>query len=80
MCYPHAASYWNRNLPSLFKSFESAKKREYAERITQVEHGSFTPLVFLSCGGMGFEATVVMKKLTALLAIKWNEPYTHVVS
>ena len=31
-------------------------------------------------GGMGFEATVVMKKLAASLAMKCNEPYSHVVS
>ena len=73
-------SYWNRNLSSLIKSFESTKKREYAERITHDEHGSFTPLVFLSCGGMGFEATVVMKKLAASLAMKRNEPYRRVVT
>ena len=78
--YPHAPSYRNRNLSSLFKSFESAKKREYAERITQIEHGSFTPLVFSSCGGMGFEATVVMKKLAASLAMKRNDPYSRVVT
>ena len=78
--YPHTPSYWNRNLPSLFKSFESARKCEYAERIIQVEHGSLTPLVFSSCSGIGFEATVVMKKLAGSLAMKWNEPYSRVVS
>ena len=79
MFYPHAPSYRNRILPSLFKSFESAKKHEYAGRITQVEHGSFTPLVFSLGDGMGFEVTVVMKKLAASLAIKQNEPYSRVV-
>ena len=48
--YPHANSYQTKSLASLFKSFENAKKWEYVERVTEVEHGSFTPLVFSSCG------------------------------
>lgn len=78
--YPHAPSYRSRNLQSLFKSFESAKKREYGERITEVEHGSFTPLVFSACGGMGAEANVAIKKLAASLALKRNESYSRVVT
>ncbi len=37
--YPHARSYQSRSLPSLYKKFESEKKREYGERINVVEHG-----------------------------------------
>ena len=68
------------SLPSLFRSFESEKKREYGEQITEVEHGSFTPLVFSACGGMGVEATVVVKKLASSLAVKRNEAYSRVVA
>ena len=67
--YPHARSYQS-SLPSLYKRFESEKKREYGERINTVEHGSFTPLVFSACGGMGHEATVVVRKLASALASK----------
>ena len=34
---------------------ENGKKREYGERILNVEHGSFTPLVFSCFGGMSTE-------------------------
>ena len=34
---------------------ENAKKREYNEQVLEVEHGSFTPLVFGMNGGMGDE-------------------------
>ena len=61
--YPHASSYRTKNLPSLYRKFEADKKREYSERINSVEHGSFTPLVFSACGGMGREATVAIKRL-----------------
>ena len=48
-------------------------------RIREVEHGSFTPLVFSTCGGMGQEASVVIKKLADDLARKRNECYSCVV-
>ena len=78
--YPHAQSYQSRTLPSLFRAFEAEKKREYGERIVEVEHGSFTPLVFSSCGGMGAEATVVVKKLASALSVKRHESYSRVVA
>ena len=31
------------------------KKRQYNQRVIQVEHGSFTPLVFSAYGGTGQE-------------------------
>ena len=78
--YPHARSYQSRSLPSLYKRFESEKKREYGERINTVEHGSFTPLVFSACGGMGHEATVVVRKLASALASKRRETYSRVIN
>ncbi len=70
----------SRSLQSLYRKFESDNKREYSERINVVEHGSFTPLVFSSCGGIGREATVAIKKLAAQLATKRNESYCHLIS
>ena len=55
------------------------KKREYSERINVVEHGSFTPMVFSACGGIGREATVVIKKLASQIAMKRNESYCHLM-
>ena len=46
----------------------------------RVEHGSFTPLVFTTGGGMGQEVTVVIRKLANDLAMKRNESYSRVVS
>ena len=61
--YPHASSYLPRSLPSLFQSMEKQKKREYQDRILNVEQATFTPLVFASTGGMGPEAAAVIKKI-----------------
>ena len=52
------------------------KKCEYGERIREDEHGSFTSLVFSSCGGLGQEAAVVIKKLASSMAAKHNEQYS----
>ena len=78
--YPNAPSYRSKSLQSLYRRFEGDKKREYGERVHEIEHGSFTPLVFSSCGGMGSEAKVAIKKLAAALAAKRGEPYSGVMS
>ena len=52
---PLAPSYRNQTLAAAHKANENAKKRAYRERIQQVEHGSFTPLVFTCFGGMSVE-------------------------
>ena len=72
MFYPFASSYMSKNVKCLCKSFANDKKREYNERIIQVEHGSFSPLIFLSTGSMGPEAEIVIKKLAADIAAKRN--------
>ena len=51
----HVNSLTNSEKPTqaIFKEQENAKKGNYMDRIIEVEHGSFTPLVFGSNGGMG---------------------------
>ena len=39
------------------------------------EHGSFTPLIMSSTGGVGSAANVCYKRLASLLSVKWNLPY-----
>ena len=74
MFYPHARSYQSRSLQALFKTFEQEKKREYVERITEVEHGSFTPMIFSACGGMRTEANI------GEIAMKRDEAYSKIVA
>ena len=49
---PLARCHLHHSLPAVHKKNENEKKREYNQRILQVEHGSFTPLVFLCFGLM----------------------------
>ena len=54
-------------------------KREYEERVREIEHGSFSPLVFSTTGGMGNTATVVYKRLASLHADKFEKPYSEII-
>ena len=75
--YPNAQS--NRSI-SAYTKHEAEKKRTYGQRVREVEHGSFTPLVFASTGGMGKEATVCYKRIASLLALKRNTTYSHMMA
>ena len=51
------------------------KKREYGDRVWEVELALFTPLVFSTTGGMGREGTVFYRWLVNLLASKQDWAY-----
>ena len=55
---------------------ELEKRRMYEERIQQIEHGSFTPLVFSCSGGIGPLATIVYKRLASLISEKSSQTYS----
>ena len=44
--------------------------------MTEVEHGSFSPLVFSTSGGIDPNATVVYKIIATIIAKKRKQPYT----
>ena len=73
---PHAPS--NRCTPpsSCYRKHELLKKRAYEQRIREVEHASFTPLVISATGGLANEANTFYKRLASLLASKWGHPYS----
>ena len=66
-------------LPEQFIGHKNMKKRNYQARIREVEHGTFTPLVFSATGGMSDEAHVFYKHLASLLSDKWTEQYSAVM-
>ena len=55
---------------------ELEKKICYEERIREIEHGSFTPLVLSAAGGIGPAATIVYKRLASLISEKQGRPYS----
>ena len=58
------------------REHELEKKRAYQQRVQDIEHSSFTPLVLSVTGGMGVEATTFYKRLAELLSQKWDSPYS----
>ena len=77
---PTALSYRELSLEAAHRRNEQEKMRAYAERIQQVDHGSFTPLVFTTSGGMGSEAMCFYSRLADLMAQKKHQPRSHVVA
>ena len=77
--YPIASSYCQKDLASLYRRHESEKKREYAQRVREVERGVFTPLVFASTGGMARECTMVFKRIADILSDKKKMPYSQAI-
>lgn len=64
---PFARSNARHSIPEMYKTQER-EKRQYEQRIREVEHGSFTPLVMSCTGGYTKESTVFFKHLANLLA------------
>jgi hypothetical protein len=73
---PLAPSYQNTPLAQCYRRNEQEKKRAYDQRVREIEHGSFSPLVFSATGGMGTVATVVYKRLAAMIAEKHTKSYS----
>ena len=73
------ASQQGKSIKSVLRSHEQKKKLYYNRRIMEVEHGSFTPLVFTTTGVMGHECSVFHKILADKLSKKKNERYEDAV-
>ena len=72
---PNNNSQINTKLVTILKKHEDEKKRSYNRRVREVEHGSFTPLVFTTTGVMSHECTKFHKALAEKLSEKKGERY-----
>ena len=75
VCYPNAESYKDLELSKIYEMHEEEKKRKYAERVNEIEHGTFTPLIFTSTGGMSQECKTYHSRLAHLISVKKGEEY-----
>jgi len=78
--HPIADSNRSKSLPQLYASHENEKKNAYNDRVIQVEHGSFTPLVFSTAGGESPECRKFHQRLASLLAAKRKEDYSETMT
>ena len=68
-------SCYRKNETGCYRKNETEKKRAYEERIRNVEHGTFTPLVFSVAGGMGPIVSTFYKCLASMLSAKTQQSY-----
>ena len=82
----NASSYRHLEPNSSYRRAEKEKDRKYGERerererVRQVEHASFTPLIFATTGGVGKLTISFLKRLASRLADKRDTPYSVTMS
>ena len=77
---PNAARYANQSLKKCYESNEKEKKRNYNERVREIDHGTFTPIVMSATGGMGRESSMFYKRLAEVICERRFQPYAVVAS
>ena len=77
---PNACRYLNKSLQQCHVINENEKKRPNSERVLQVDHGTFMPLVFSIYGSMGRECHKFYSWLSDLLLEKRNLPKSVVAN
>ena len=78
--HPNAPSNSSGSIIATYKKHENIKKRAYGQRVRDIEHGVFTPLVFSTTGGIGQEACTFYKRLAYMLSYKQKKSYSLVIS
>ena len=77
---PHAPTNRASSLSTTYRKHERLKKSAYEQRVLQIEHATFTPLMFSATGGLGNEANTFYKRLASLLSVKWDDPYSSTLA
>ena len=78
--HPNADSNRSRALNDLYSTHEREKKRAYNDRVIQVEHATFTPLVFSTSGGEAPECKKYHQRLATLISLKRREKYSETIA
>ncbi|KAG0702073.1 hypothetical protein GWK47_025170 [Chionoecetes opilio] len=77
---PMATCHRRISLVAAHQRNEQDKIRKYGVGTRNVDHGSFTPLVFTTSGGMGPKAKCFYSRLADVMAEKKHQPRSHVVA
>ena len=78
----HARGFWQRQRSAFFNVRVCHPNADsmYAERVMEIEQGTFTPLVFTTTGGKADECVKYHSRLTELIANKKGESYSSAIS
>ena len=77
---PYATANRNSTISACYKNHKNQKKWAYDQRIREMEHATFTPLVLSATGGLARQAAVFYKRLASLLSSKINQPYCKTIN
>ena len=77
---PFAKAHIKSKLMSVFDSQEKQKKTHYNQRVIDIEHGSFTPIVLSAYGGAGLETERFLSLLILKIAEKRDVPVSIVAN
>ena len=72
-----AASYRDKDPMKVLELAERGKKRKYLKACLE-NRRHFTPFVVSADGLLGREANTYLRRIAALLAVKWDRPYSQV--
>ena len=76
----NSETYKTMPIKKVFQLHEREKRSKYNIRVLNVEHGSFTPLIYSIGGGIGHEATYYHKLLASKISNKTGDKYCNVVN
>ena len=76
----HAPVNCSSSTDACYRRHEHEKRRAYEQRVLDVEHGTFTPLVLSTSGGWGPSTTVAFKRLAGLIPEKYDQSYSSTLS
>ena len=77
---PSAQSNRHGPLSSVYRKHEQEKRRQYDQRVHEVEHATFTPLVLSTTGAMGRAATTFSRRLASMVAEKRDVSYAMILN
>ena len=75
----HQVTACRSSLTATYRQHEATKRRAYKQRVREIEHGYFTPLILSATGGMVPTATTAYKRLASLLADKRKQEYSKTI-
>ena len=77
---PFAKTHLKAKLSTVFDKNETEKKTKYGQRVIEIEHGSFTPVVLSAYGGCGHETECFLSRLIRKIAEKRDMPQSVVAN
>ena len=77
--HPEAKSYVEQDIDALLVHHEQVKKRQYGERIVNVDRGAFCPLVFTTSGLAAPECIRFLKCLRGMMTRADTTHYSRIV-